>query len=265
MLDPRKAPTSCHPRPRAGGPRRACRGSGRARQRRNRACARARSRPRRSRSLGRGRCRRRPRRCARRGTLATADPGRARASARSGRRSARAERRAHARAPPAPSRSRPRHESKLSPVALRDDLERIARAAAKLAGADEELAGVVPAEPAPGRRTYLCAYIRGEERTWLVLDDDGASVTDRALVRRTASIVGMSELAEESAGGGELEELRERLVALRLTESPAGVEEAEEAALELQQGLGAPPRVAETGYLDRGGAATRQSPRLQKP
>ena len=32
----------------------------------------------------------------------------------------------------------------------------------------------------------------------------------------------MCELAEESAGGGELDELRERLVAIRLTESPAG-------------------------------------------
>jgi hypothetical protein len=143
-------------------------------------------------------------------------------------------------------------------VGLRDDLDRIARAAAQLARPDAELDGVVPAEPTPGQRTYLCAYASGDKRTWLVLDDEGAPVTDRALVRRTASIVGMSELAEESAGGGELDELRERLVALRLTESPPGIEEAEEAALELQQVIGAPPRVAEPAYLDRVGAATRR-------
>jgi hypothetical protein len=78
------------------------------------------------------------------------------------------------------------------------------------------------------------------------------------VVRRAASIAGLCELAEESAGGGELDALRERLVALRLTESPLGIEEAEEAALALQQTIGAPPRVAEPAYLDRVGAATRR-------
>jgi hypothetical protein len=77
-------------------------------------------------------------------------------------------------------------------------------------------------------------------------------------VRRTASIAAMCELAEESAGGGELDELRDRLVTIRLTESPDGIEEAEEAALALQHVIGAPPRVANPGYLDRVGAATRR-------
>jgi hypothetical protein len=143
-------------------------------------------------------------------------------------------------------------------VALRDDLDRAARAAAALAEADEELAGVVAAEPEPGSRTYLCAYTRGDERSWLVLDDAGEPVTDRARVGRAVSIAGMCELAEESAGGGELDELRERLVSLRLTENPPGIEEAEEAALQLQHTIGAPPRVAEPAYLDRVGAATRR-------
>jgi hypothetical protein len=143
-------------------------------------------------------------------------------------------------------------------VALREDLERVARAAAALAEPGEELTGVVAAEPAPGVRTYLCAYARGEERSWLVLDEAVEPVTDKAEVRRTASIIGMSELAEESAGGGELEELRDRLVTLRLTESPPGIEEAEAAALELERTIGVPPRVAEPAYLDRVGAATRR-------
>jgi hypothetical protein len=143
-------------------------------------------------------------------------------------------------------------------VALRDDLARLARAAAEHAGPGEELAGVVAAEPAPGERTYLCAYVRGEERSWIVLDETGEPVLDRAKIRRTASIAGMVELAEESAGGGELDELRDRLVALRLTESPPGIEEAEAAALELERTIGVPPRVAEPAYLDRVGAATRR-------
>ena len=141
---------------------------------------------------------------------------------------------------------------------LRDDLDRAAAAAARFAGAGEKLAGVVPAEAEPGERTYLCAFVDGEERTWLVLDDEEQPVTSRDAVRRTVSITAMCELAEESAGGGELAELRERLVALRITESPPGIEEAEEAALALEQAIGAPPRLAEPAYLDRVGAATRR-------
>jgi hypothetical protein len=146
----------------------------------------------------------------------------------------------------------------LGPMALRDELDRAAQAAARLAEGDEELVGVVPAEPSPGERRYLCAYARGEERTWLVLDDAGEPVTDRETVRGVAAIVAMCDLAEDSAGGGELDELRERLVAVRLTEAPPGIEDAEEAALALQQVIGALPRVAEPGYLDRVGAATRK-------
>ncbi len=143
-------------------------------------------------------------------------------------------------------------------MSLRDDLDRIAQAARGLAEDGEELAGIVPAEPQEGERTYLCAFASGDERTWLVLDDAEASATDREAVRRTATIAAMCELAEESAGGGELDELRDRLMTIRLTESPEGIEEAEEAALALQQVIGAPPRVAKPEYLDRVGAATRR-------
>ncbi len=143
-------------------------------------------------------------------------------------------------------------------MALRNDLDRAAAAAARFAERGEELAGVVPAEAAPGERTYLCAFGAGEARTWLVLGAAGEPVTKRDAVRRSASIAAMCELAEESAGGGELGELRERLVAIRLTESPLGIEEAEEAALALEQTIGSPPRLAEPSYLDRVGAATRR-------
>ncbi len=142
-------------------------------------------------------------------------------------------------------------------VALESDLESIAAAAAALAEADEALAGVIPTEPEEGRRVYLCAF-DGPERTWLALDADGRVVRERSLVRRAVSIAALCELAEEAAGGGKLEELRAQLVSLRLTEAPEGIEEAEEAALELERTIGAPPRVATPAFLDAVGAATRR-------
>ncbi len=130
--------------------------------------------------------------------------------------------------------------------------------AVRFAEDGEELAGVVPAEPASGERVYLCVYSRGEEQRWLALDDAGHPLDDRRLVRDAVSIAAMCELAEETAGGGDLGELRARLVELRLTENPDGIEEAEEAAAELQDAILGPPRLASVGYLDSiGGAAMK--------
>ena len=140
---------------------------------------------------------------------------------------------------------------------LYTDLERIAAAAQRLAAVGEELTGVIPTEPEAGRRVYLCAF-RGASRTWLALDDGALPVDDRALVRSAVSIAALCELAEESAGGGKLEELRTQLVSLRLTEHPEGIEEAEAAALDLEWTLGAAPRLATAAYLDSVGAATRR-------
>ncbi|HSS72850.1 MAG TPA: hypothetical protein VLK53_04720 [Gaiellaceae bacterium] len=72
------------------------------------------------------------------------------------------------------------------------------------------------------------------------------------------SIAALCELAEEAAGGGRLEELRAQLLSLRLTENPEGIEEAEEAALDLERTIGAPPRLATPAHLDAVGAATRR-------
>jgi hypothetical protein len=143
-------------------------------------------------------------------------------------------------------------------VALQDDLERIAAAAARYADAGEVLTGVLAAEPYADSRVYLCVFSADEGHTWLALDDDGEPIKDRELVRQAASLVALSEVAEESAGGGELDELRSRLVALRLTEDPPGIDEAEEAVLALQQVIGGTPRLATAAYLDDVGAATRR-------
>jgi hypothetical protein len=136
---------------------------------------------------------------------------------------------------------------------LTDELARIASAAERFG----EVTGVVAAEPVSGVRYYVVAYA-GEERSWLVLDDAGEPVTRRETVRDAASIAAVCEVAEETAGGGQLEELRQQLVQLRLTESPDGIEEAEAAALALERTIGAPPRVATPAFLDAVGAATRE-------
>jgi hypothetical protein len=141
-------------------------------------------------------------------------------------------------------------------VGLTEDLRRIAERAVRYAAPGEEVVGIVPAEPSHGVRAYLCAY-RGEDgQSWLVLDGDGKPVTDRASVREVVSIAGLVEVAEETAGGGDLDELRSQLVALRLTENPPGIDEAEEAALELEATIGGTPRVATPERLDAIGAAT---------
>jgi hypothetical protein len=137
-------------------------------------------------------------------------------------------------------------------MALADDLERIAATAAE----HGVVSGVLAAEPVDGRRRYLVALGPEETRRWVVLDDAGAIVGRRDEVRETASIVAMCELAEDLAGGGDLEQLRMQLAQVRMVEQPPGIEEAEDAALALERVIGAPPRVATPAFLDDVGAAT---------
>lgn len=143
-------------------------------------------------------------------------------------------------------------------MALQEDLERIAGAAAPFATEGEELAGILAAEPPVGGRVYLCAFRNGDAVSWLALDEAGEPVTRRERLREAVTLVALAEIAEESAGGGELDELRSKLVALRLTENPSGIDEAEEAVLNLQQTLGGTPRLATPQYLDEVGAATKR-------
>jgi hypothetical protein len=140
-------------------------------------------------------------------------------------------------------------------VELEAEIAAAAGRARSLADAGEELVGVIPAEPDGGLRVYLCAYGAGETRRWLALDASGTPIVDRRAVRDAVAIAAMCELAEESAGGGDVGELRARLVELRLTENPEGIEEAELAAAELEETLAPSPRVASVAYLDAIGVA----------
>jgi hypothetical protein len=130
-------------------------------------------------------------------------------------------------------------------MALADDLERIATAAAT---PDDRVTGVLAAELPGGTRVYLCAY---ESGAWLALDDDARPVASRKAVHDAATVAALCEVAEESAGGGHLAELRGRLREL-------GLEEAEAAAAELEAAVLEPPRLATNAYLDALGAASRR-------
>jgi len=138
-----------------------------------------------------------------------------------------------------------------------EDVERIAAAAAGFAGAGEDLAGVLVTETL-GRRVYLCAFASAEQTAWLALDDSAAPVSDVRLVREAASIAALCEVAEESAGGGDLPELRARLAEIRATDAPQGIEEAEAAAAALAEVIQPEPRVANAAYLDAIGVAARR-------
>ena len=141
---------------------------------------------------------------------------------------------------------------------LSDELNRLAVSAAGFAQPGEELSGILPAEPTPGVRVYLCAYESADGHGWLALDEAGEPVESRSLVRDAASIAALVELAADAAGGGQLEELRSQLVSLRLRENPPGIDDAEDAALALERVVGAPPRLATPALLDEIGAATRR-------
>jgi hypothetical protein len=139
-------------------------------------------------------------------------------------------------------------------MGLEEEIAAAREAAVGHADPGEELVGVIPAEPG-GERVYVCAYERDGEAAWLALDTSGRPLANRALVRDAVSIAALCELAEENAGGGDIGDLRARLLELRLTENPEGIEEAEVAAAELQETIAAPPRIASLAYLDALGHA----------
>jgi hypothetical protein len=143
-------------------------------------------------------------------------------------------------------------------VVLSEDLERIAARAETYATPGEHVSGIVAAEPVDAGRVYLCAYETAGGHAWLAFDADGEPISSRHSVHAAASLTGLCEIAEESAGGGDVPQLLARLAELQETEAPDGIEEAVEAAKALAAALEPEPRLATTGYLDRLGAASRR-------
>ncbi len=150
---------------------------------------------------------------------------------------------------------------------LAAELERVAGLATETGGADGDVvSGVIPTEPAPGRRVFLCAFDGADGlRSWLGVREDGSPVESRTELREAVSIAALCEVAADAAGGGDLDALIASLEELRRTEAPEGIEAAEEAARALRAVLGAPPQVASPARLDEIGAATRQLERELDP
>jgi len=85
-------------------------------------------------------------------------------------------------------------------VALADDLERIAVAAADFAASNERISGIVAASPIAGAVVYLCAYESADGHSWLAFDESAAPVEDRRLVHDAASLAALCEAVEDLAG-----------------------------------------------------------------
>ncbi len=151
-------------------------------------------------------------------------------------------------------------------MSLADELERISGLAVEQAAPGDTVAAVIPAEPAPGERVYLCAFDDADRRrSWLALDAEGRPVTSRKELREAVSIAALCEVAVDAAGGGDLDALIARLEELRERERPPGIEAAEEAAHALRGVLAAPPQLATPARLDEIGAATRHLERELDP
>ncbi len=151
-------------------------------------------------------------------------------------------------------------------VALADELERIAALALTHGEAGDVVSAVIPTEPSPARRVYLCAFDGADGyRGWLAVDAGGEAIADRRDLREAITVAVLCEVAAEAAGGGDLDGLLDSLRELRETEAPPGIEDAEDAARALKVVLGEPPQLATPARLDEIGAATRRLERELDP
>jgi hypothetical protein len=147
-------------------------------------------------------------------------------------------------------------------MVLGDELEHALAAARAHAARGDAVSAVLPTEPEPGRRVYLCAFDGADGfRSWLAVDASGEPVASRAELRSAVSIAALCEAAADAAGGGDVDDLLARLEEVRAREDAPGVTDAIEAARELQRVLGEPPQLASASRLDDIGASTR---RLEK-
>jgi hypothetical protein len=144
-------------------------------------------------------------------------------------------------------------------VTLVDELEQAGALAAGHAESGDAVSGVIASEPTAGHRVYLCSFDDADgRRSWLAIRADGAALAVRTEVREAVSIAALCEVAEDAAGGGDLDALIATLVEIREKEAPPGIEDAEDAARALRGVLGDPPQLASPMRLDEIGAATRR-------
>jgi hypothetical protein len=144
-------------------------------------------------------------------------------------------------------------------VALADEIESVAAAAAERVDEGGSISGVLATEPEPGERVYLCSVDGADgTRGWLGVREDGSPVTSRVELRAAVSIAALCEVAVDAAGGGDLDGLLASLADLRAREAPEGIEDAEAAARALREVVGDPPQLASPERLEAIGSATRR-------
>ena len=110
-------------------------------------------------------------------------------------------------------------------MTLQDRLEQAGAAAARLAGDDESVEAVLPAQPGTGGMLFLIAYGRDGDLSYLALDDDHRPVADRRQVRDAVAMLALVERAEEASGAVEAHRLAQAFTesaeALRVAGMPA--------------------------------------------
>lgn len=149
---------------------------------------------------------------------------------------------------------------------LPEELDRVVGLATKHVWGGDVVSGIVASEPRAGERVYLVSVDGADGlRSWIAIRADGEPVTSRRELREAVSIAALCEVAADAAGGGDLDALVASLAELRRTESPPGIEDAEEAARALRVVLADAPRVATPERLDEIGAATRRLERELDP
>lgn len=150
--------------------------------------------------------------------------------------------------------------------ALADELERIAALAAAHGDPGDTVSAVIATEPSAGMRVYLCAFDGTDGlRSWLALNAEGTALVERRELRDAVTVAVLCELAADAAGGGDLDALIVRLAELRATDSPPGIEDAEEAAHALRAVLAEPPQLATPARLEAIGAAAQRLERELDP
>jgi hypothetical protein len=158
-------------------------------------------------------------------------------------------------------------------MASEDQLLAAAAAAKPFAAADEEVVGVVLADPFERGLVFLCALGPAgpdddpggddvPELGWIAVDGDGLALADARRVQEAAMLVALCETAEEAAlvpDAAEIAEAAERALALTGDERPelrAALEQTRAAALAAAahgEGL----RIARTAYVDELADAAR--------
>jgi hypothetical protein len=145
-------------------------------------------------------------------------------------------------------------------MSLEEELETTLAAAGRHARGDEQPVAVIATEPTAGTRVYVVAFAAGGDLAYIALDELGAAVSDRRLLRDAVALAALAERAEEVSGATAAEELMARFteVAERLRPSREGdlaatavAADGVVAAARRLADAATGPRPATAQYLDR--------------